>query len=373
MFGGGWRVGRIGGVAIRIDGSLLVAAVLVGGGAWSRFASPDVFPELSSAGAVGLALVTTVLFFGSILGHELAHAVMFKARGIQVEGITLMMFGGVTQAREDTRAPGDEFLVSVVGPLTTLAIAGAFYLLYRAGLGGGGPLRSMLWYLWTVNLIIGAFNLLPGFPLDGGRVLHSLIWRVTGNPTLATSIAARVGQVFGGVLIAVGFGFGLRSGDFNALWLGIIGVMLYQGAGSALAANRQSRVLQSATAADVMAPPPPVIPASLSTGDAVRVYLSGHEGEAFPVVDGGTVVGFASLSTTAGVDPERPIREAMAPPTSVVTAGPVEPLDAVIQRLGDRSATAALVMDGDRLVGVIEVGDVNRYLRRTRGRTRARR
>jgi Zn-dependent protease/CBS domain-containing protein len=369
MFGGGWRVGRIGGVAIRIDGSLLVAAVLVGGGAWSRFASPDVFPELSSAGAVGLALVTTVLFFGSILGHELAHAVMFKARGIQVEGITLMMFGGVTQAREETRSPLDEFLVSVVGPLTTLVIAGAFYLLYRAGLDAGGPIRSMLWYLWTVNLIIGVFNLLPGYPLDGGRVLHSLIWKVTRNPTLATSIAARVGQVFGGALIAVGFGLGLRTGDFNALWLGIIGVMLYQGAGAALTANRQNRLVQSATAGDVMAPPPPVIPSSLSTGDAVRVYLLGHQGEAFPVVDGGNaVVGFASLSTTAGADPERPITEAMSPATSVVTTDPAEPLDAVIRRLSEGTATAALVMDGGRLVGVIEVDDVNRYLRHARAR-----
>jgi Zn-dependent protease len=369
MFGGGWRVGRIGGVAIRIDGSLLVAALLVGGGAWSRFASPDVFPELSSAGAVGLALVTTFLFFGSILGHELAHAVMFQARGIQVEGITLMMFGGVTQAREETRVPRDEFLVSVVGPLTTLAIGGVFYLLYRVGLDAGGPIRSMLWYLWTVNLIIGVFNLLPGYPLDGGRVLHSLIWRVTGNPTLATSIAARVGQVFGGALIAVGFGLGLRSGDFNALWLGIIGVMLYQGAGAALAANRQNRLLQSATAGDVMAPPPPVIPASLSTGDAVRVYLLGHQGEAFPVVDGGNVVvGFASLSTTQGTDPDRPIVEAMSPATSVVTTDPAESLDTVIKRLSEGNATAALVVDAGRLVGVIEVDDVNRYLRRTRAR-----
>ena len=194
------------------------------------------------------------------------------------------------------------------GPLTTLAIGGVFYVLYRAGIDSGGPLRSMLWYLWTVNLIIGVFNLLPGYPLDGGRVLHSLIWRVTGNPTLATSIAARVGQVFGGALIAVGFGFGLRSGDFNALWLGIIGVMLYQGAGVRARGQPAESVLQSATAADVMAPPPPVIPASLSTGDAVRVYLSGHQGEAFPVVDGGNaVVGFASLTTTAGADPDRPI------------------------------------------------------------------
>jgi CBS domain-containing protein len=118
-----------------------------------------------------------------------------------------------------------------------------------------------------------------------------------------------------------------------------------------------------------MAPPPPVIPASLSTGDAVRVYLRGHQGEAFPVVDGGNVVvGFASLSTTQGAEPDRPIVEAMSPATSVVTTDPAESLDIVIRRLSEGNATAALVMDAGRLVGVIEVDDVNRYLRRTRAR-----
>src|ERR671937_2405760 len=201
MSGTSWRVARIAGIEVRIDSSWAVIALLITYSMYLRLAT--LYPELSGGGAVGLAILATVLFFGSVLVHELAHALVSQARGIRVQDITLFLFGGATRARVESRGPGDEFLIAAVGPLTSGLLAVLFAIV--AGLGGdvlSRPLVGTFGYLAWTNLLLAVFNLVPGFPLDGGRLLRSAIWKATGSLGRATRVASLAGQ--GGGLAAGG-------------------------------------------------------------------------------------------------------------------------------------------------------------------------
>lgn len=361
----GWRLVRIGGIDVRVDPSWAFIAILLTYNLWITFSDRGRFPGVSGGEAFGVAVATAALFFASVLGHELAHAGIARLRDIPVAGITLWLFGGATEARLDSRGPGDEFLVAVVGPVASLAIGGLFLLAH--GLTQDkltGPPHSMLGYLGVVNVTLGIFNLLPGFPLDGGRVLRSVLWRVTGSLSLATRVAARIGQIMGVALIGFGVFVAMRRGDIVALWPAVIGWFLYRVASDALRDRTDNRNLASVTVGEVMSAPPPTVPADLPVEAAVQRYLIGHEREAFPVVDGGRVVGFVSLSTIKGVGLDRPVRDAMVGTRGTVEAGPGEPLDQVADRMGGAASRTALVIDGGRLVGVIEPEDIERYLRR---------
>jgi Zn-dependent protease len=358
---GGWRVGRIAGVDIYLHPSLLIIAGLVVLSRWSVFSLR--FPDLETPTLLLLAVIGAVLFFGSILAHELGHALVSKARHIEVVGITLLFFGGITQSRTETRRPSDEFLITVVGPLVNAALAGVFYVLAHATLPANRPLGETFDYLAYINFLVAMFNLLPGFPLDGGRVLRSIVWRVTGNQSTATRVAGRVGQAVAVGLIAYAVVQMIRTGDLASLWLVIIGSMLLSGATAALTETSRRRLLDGSTAGDVMSPPPPTVPPDMPLAEATPRYLVGHEGEAFPVVEGGRLLGFVSPRTARAAPPDGRVRDAIAGPNGVIEAARSESLGSVTSRLGERGVQTVLVFDGGRLVGVIEPEDLRRFFR----------
>jgi len=225
----------------------------------------------------------------------------------------------------------------------------------------------MVGYLAFINLILAAFNLLPGFPLDGGRLLRSGLWRAMGLQR-ATYVAARVGQGVGLLIIAAGIAIALISGDFVAfLWPAFIGWFLFRAASSSLVEGDRRRLLRSTTARDVMNAPPPAIPADLQIAVAMERYLLGHEGEAFPVIEGGHVVGFVSPRTASAVPLDREVRDAMVQGRGVIEARPEETMEAITERLSDEQGETVLVLDQGRLVGVIEREDLSRFLRRRVG------
>ncbi len=361
---GGWRIGRIGGVEIRMDPSLVFVAGILVFEFWSEVSFRARVTGESQGLAIAAAVGGAVLFFASILAHELAHAGMSKLRRIPVAGITLWMFGGATHARIESRGPADEFLVTVVGPGTSLVLGVVFLAGWKAAGGhDGGSLVYMLGRIGEANILLGIFNLLPGFPLDGGRLLRSTLWRATGSLSRATRIAARVGQVIAGLLIASAVLVFVQRQDFLALWPALIGSILFRGASAAAADSDRRRLLESATVGQVMSPPPPTVPGSLPVEEVLHRYLMGHEGEAFPVVEEGRVVGFVSLATVRGAGPDRPVREAMAGTAGTVQANPGERLAAVTERLGDAPSGTVLVVDRGALVGVVEPEDLDRFLR----------
>jgi Zn-dependent protease/predicted transcriptional regulator len=374
MLRGQWRIGRIGGIEIRVDPSWAIIAALITYNFWLYFADQRQFPGATATAGALLAVLAALLFFGSILGHELAHAVTSKARGIPVLGITLFMFGGATHAKVESRGPADEFLVTIVGPGTSLALGAGFLALQGALRGIAGPqVLEMLSTLGRLNIAIGVFNLLPGFPLDGGRILRSALWKATGSLPRATQIAARVGQLMGILIALAGVAMAIRRGDPFALWLTLIGWFLFRAATETLAEGARRQLLENVTAGQVMSAPPPTVPAEMRVAEAMDRYLMGHEGEAFPVVDAEGIVGFVSLRTARAVPLDRPVRDAMVGKDGTVEASPADRMDAVVQRLAEHPGRTVLVMDGARLVGVIEPSDLTTFLRRgTAGSARRR-
>jgi Zn-dependent protease len=344
-----------------VDTSWALGVVLVTYSLWLRFSV--VYEDLDGGPGLALAAMASVLFFGSVLVHELAHAGMALVRGIPVSGITLFLFGGATGARLEDRGPRDEFLVTVVGPGSSLALAGIFYLVSNTGEVIGEPVAGAFGYVGWVNLLLAVFNVVPGFPLDGGRMLRSILWRVTGNMKRATRIAATVGQ--GVALLLIGFGIwrAIVGNTVGGLWAAAIGWMLFQAARSSTRDHGMRRLLSQATVAEAMGPPPRAIPAEISLSESLDAYLMGHERETFPVVEDGVVVGLLDFRAARKVgrnEPFRPVRDAMRPVSEGLVVRPDDRLDDVVERLGN--GRAALVLRDGMLEGSVTPRDISRWL-----------
>lgn len=229
MFGSSWRLGKILGIEIRVDTSWVFIAFLVAFSLYDTFLS--LYPQLTTVGGVVIAVAFALLFFGSVLTHEMAHALMAKRRGIEVHGITLFLFGGATHAKVDSRRPQDELVISVLGPVTSLGLGGLFLLVTYALGGAEQPVAGGFRYLGGVNILLAVFNMLPGFPLDGGRVLRALVWRATGSLARATRVASIAGQAVGYLLIGSGVALVAAGARIvSGLWIAAIGWFLAQAA-----------------------------------------------------------------------------------------------------------------------------------------------
>jgi Zn-dependent protease/CBS domain-containing protein len=369
MFGTSWRVTRIAGIEVRIDSSWVVIALLITYSMYLRLSV--LYPELSGGGAVGLAILSAVLFFGSVLVHELAHALVAQVRGIRVQDITLFLFGGATRARVESRGPGDEFLIALVGPLTSGLLAGLFGIV--AGLGRDlltRPLAGTFGYLAWTNLLLAAFNLVPGFPLDGGRLLRSAIWKTTGSLGRATRIASLSGQGVGWLLVAAGVVW-LLAGDLaGGIWFAFIGWFLVQAARSSYQELQLQQLLRGVEAEDVMAADLRRIPPDLSLQDAVDDYFMRYDHSAFPVEEHGRTIGLLTLRGVRRVPreqwPTRRVREAMVPLGDQVVVAPDARMDSVLGKLQDGEAGRVLVVQDGEVVGIITPSDLTRWLRRWR-------
>jgi Zn-dependent protease/CBS domain-containing protein len=369
MFGTAWRVARIAGIEIRIDSSWAVIALLITYSMYLR--SSVLYPELSGGGAVGLGIGATALFFGSVLVHELAHALVAQARGIRVQDITLFLFGGVTRARVESRGPGDEFLIALVGPLTSGLLAGLFGIV--ASLGHdvlSAPLAGTFGYLAWTNLLLAVFNLVPGFPLDGGRLLRAAIWKTTGSLGRATRIASVAGQGVGWLLVAAGVAW-LLGGDLaGGIWFAFIGWFLVQAARSSYQELQLQQLLRGVEAEEVMAAALRRIPPELSLQDAVDDYFMRYDHGAFPVEEQGRTIGLLTLRGVRRVPreqwPTHRVRDHMVPLGNQVVVAPEARMDGVLGKLQDSQANRVLVAQDDEVVGIITPTDLTRWLRRWR-------
>jgi Zn-dependent protease/predicted transcriptional regulator len=369
MFGTSWRVGRIAGIEVRVDSSWVVIALLITYSMYLRLSV--LYRELSGGGAVGLAILSAVLFFGSVLVHELAHALVAQARGIRVQDITLFLFGGATRAKVDSRGPGDEFLIALVGPLTSGLLAGLFGIV--ASLGSAlltRPLAGTFGYLAWTNLLLAAFNLVPGFPLDGGRLLRSAIWKTTGSLARATRIASMAGQGVGWLLVAAGVA-SLLAGDLaGGIWFAFIGWFLVQAARSSYQDLQLQQLLRRVEAEDVMAGDLRRIPPELSLQDAVDDYFMRYDHSAFPVEEQGRTIGLLTLRGIRQVPreqwPTHRVRDHMVPLDDQVVVAPDARMDGVVGKLQDGKTGRVLVAQNGEVVGIITPSDLTRWLRRWR-------
>jgi Zn-dependent protease/CBS domain-containing protein len=369
MYGTAWRVARIAGIELRIDSSWAVIALLVTYSMYLR--ASLLYESLSTVGAVGLAILAALLFFGSVLIHELAHALVSQARGIRVQDITLFLFGGATRARVESRGPGDEFVIAAVGPLTSGILAGLFGVVNVLGRDTlPEPLVGTLGYLAWTNLLLAGFNLVPGFPLDGGRLLRSAIWQATGSLSRATRIASLAGQAVGWLLVAAGVASLLAGNLAGGIWFAFIGWFLVQAARSSYEELQLRDMLPGVEAEDVMAGDLLRIPPDLSLQDAVDDYFMRYDHGAFPVDEQGRTIGLLTLRGVRRVPreqwPTRRVRELMVPLGDQVVVAPDARMDQVMGKLQDGEAGRVLVVQDGEVVGIITPSDLTRWLRRWR-------
>ena len=363
--GGRFKLGSLRGIPIYVSSSWIWIAVLYTYSFYLQFTRGS--RTLSPDAAVGFAILAAVLFFGSVFVHELAHAVTARALGMAVAGITLEFWGGKTETQADRRGPKGEFLVSAVGPGSTLVLAGVFWLASRA-VGPTTTLAQLLGDLGWINMLLGIVNAVPGFPLDGGQMLLAVVWGITGDRDRAFRAAGAVGMGVGALFGAVGLYILTTNGSGFGIWFLFLAYVLISSSRSLRARSLVREILASGRVADAMGPPPSTVPADMSLSQALDTYLRGHPHETFPVVDQGRFVGlvsFASARKIGAADPLRPVRDGMMPIADVPMVGPHEPLDRVVDRLGGRHGL--VVVDG-QLLGTISTAEVGRwYEQHTRG------
>lgn len=359
--------GRIAGVRVGANWTLAIIFGLI---AWS-FAGrrlPLLHPGFDESLYWATGVLTALIFFAALVAHELGHAVVARHQGVQVEGITLWLFGGVAKLRGDTLTAAGELRIALAGPLVSLALAGAFATI-GAGVAAAGASRlmvDMFSWLWRINLLLAAFNMIPAFPLDGGRVLRAILWRFRGK-LAATRAAAWVGRGVGYSLAALGaLAFGLQ-GRPDGLWIGVIGWFVAEAARSENAGVVLKDALDGFEVRDVMAPDPPVAPAWLTLDVLVGSWAHRQRVSVFPLAGfDGSAAGLLTLDGIKRVPHDRRAEtraDAVAVPMSEVPTGaPDEPFNALLERMAGKPNARALVLEGGRVVGIVSPSDIDRAL-----------
>jgi Zn-dependent protease len=376
------RVARVRGVEVRLDPSLLLLALLLTWLLTVRFT-----PAYGTGTAVVLATVTSLLFFLSILAHELAHALEALHRDIDVAGITLLLFGGVTEMHSESEHPRDEFVIAAVGPYASLVCAAVFGLVaaganaFLPGVLGAGVLEVAR-LLAFLNVLLAVFNLVPGAPLDGGRVLRAALWYATKDRRRAVRGAARAGQFFG--IVTVGFGVleftrGLELAAIGGVWWVIIGVFLFGAARSELRRADLLALYDGRTVSDVLGPGPQV----LNGDQRVEVIDPDATGEDHLLVTGGTrrpaadpapgtdgddpVTGWVDVGTLRDLHPaDRAVRTLgdLARPVTDLPSVPADlPLESLVQRFLRSHDDRLRILHEGRTIAVLSERRTARALR----------
>ena len=363
---GGVEVGRLFGIRLRLDWSWFAVLILL---TWTfafQFGHSLVAPTNWLLG-----LAAALLLFVSVLIHELAHALVAQARGIPVERITLFIFGGVAEMRMEAQRPIDEFVLTVVGPLSSLALAGLFYAgALGAATAGFDAARLLAATLAQLNLILAVFNMVPAFPLDGGRVLRSILWYLTGSLTKATSWAAGVGRIFAWGLMGVGVWLFLAGNTLAGLWAVFLGWFL-AGAASSAVRNNKLRALHDSLAnfqvSVVLGEPIAPVSASSTVSEFVE-HAVRSSGDVFLVERDGEVVGALTVESAGDVPHARrdivPVFEIMTPLAELPRLSGDTPLNLaaeMLRMLGDQPALVEL--DG-QLLGPIRLSHIVKWVDR---------
>jgi Zn-dependent protease/CBS domain-containing protein len=360
---GNLSVGRYGGVELRLNWSLLaVVALLV----WSLSEGvlPDQNPGLSDNTYLGAAVVASLLFLASIALHELGHSWVALREGLEVDSITLWLFGGVSQLKGRFGSPGAEFRVAVSGPLVSIALGVLFMGIAATGLPSAAD--GVAAWLGYINLILAAFNLLPAAPLDGGRVLHSVLWRAKGDFAWATRIASEVGQVFAYLFIGLGLAMFVFEGSFSGAWLAFIGWFLLQGARAEARYVATEQALGDLRVRDLMVRHPVTVDAESTIGRFMDDVASSQRFTTYPVLEGGRPVGLLAFASVAAVPradwDARRVRDTMVPLDEVPQLTEDELAVDALEELSAPTRNRALVVEDGHLAGLLSITDIARAL-----------
>jgi len=385
MIMSGFRLGKFFGINVQIDWSWLLIFTLVTWSLASMFRQAH--PEWTGFDQLALALVAALLFFLSVLAHEIAHSLVANARGHPVRSITMFLFGGVSNIQKEPTTPWNEFIITIVGPLTSLLLGGLFLLLGAGSailtrvpisnlmgtLSRLGPFSTIFIWLGSVNILLGFFNLIPGFPLDGGRVLRSILWGLTHDLVKATRWASWVGQFVAWLLIVSGISmiFGttvpfLGGGVFNGMWIVFMGWFLQNAASQSYRRILVQDILEDVPVKRMMLTDVPAIPGNMTAETLVNKHIVGSDNREFIVSEYEEPVGLVTIDDVRKLSPEArhdtPVREIMTPSKKLEVVAPEANVSDAFDRLQNQDIHQLLVMHGNKIVGLLRRQDIVRWL-----------
>ena len=373
----GFRVGSVLGFEIRLDPSWFIIFFLV---LWTLSAGvfPAVAPDRSTAVHVAMGAAGTLLFFASLLLHEISHSVVARTKGIPMRGITLFLFGGLAHTSREPDTAGDELQIAGIGPVVSFALGGLFLGLAAVGRAWGWSpaVHEVAQYLGFINVALAVFNLLPGYPLDGGRIFRALTWKITGNLAKATRWATTGGRWIGLALIVLGVFDALAGALLGGLWLVFIGFFLRGAAGMAARQFALEQALRGVHASQVMYSETSVLEGDMTLEDVARGPAMRTTRDAFPVRDDGHVVGRLLLDdlTETPRDAWRSttVREVMSTIDDRSVVRPETDMGEVLTKIKASGAGQVFVMENGTVLGSISARDLADLAARANAFARAR-
>ena len=360
--GSGIRIGRIFGISIYLHPSWFLIFALITLSLRTQFTAQH--PSWSPAQHWMLGVITSLLFFGSVMFHELSHSLVAKHYKIPVASITLFVFGGLARIGREPSSAKQEFNIAIAGPISSFFLSAVFYFVGRYS-GNLEMVGATSRWLAEINFMLAAFNLAPGFPLDGGRVLRSIAWRITGDFSKATRVASRTGQLFAYVMIFAGIWIALQGNWFGGLWWVFIGWFLLSAAQESYAQVAIRNTLAGVSAADIMTQDVPTMPRDFSLENYVHEVL--RTGRRCHIVTGdGAPVGLMTFHAAQGIPrdewPNTSIQAAMRPMDEIKWASPSEPVLSVLERMQAEDINQMPVLEDGRVVGMIGRDSILRVL-----------
>lgn len=357
MMKNSFQIGRLFGISIRIDYTWFVVFALIVWTLGSHY-FPRQYPLWSQSIYWLMSIITAVIFFASIIAHELAHSLVSRSKGLPVKSITLFIFGGVAEISDEPKKPGAEFLMAIAGPLTSFVIAIIFWFLSMVSGHNRTPFSAMMLWLSIINTTIAVFNLIPGFPLDGGRILRSIIWKATGNLMTATRSASIVGRVIAYLFILWGIWRIFANNDvFGGIWIAFIGWFLENASSSSYRQMTLKDTLKGLKVRDIMMSDCTVLPNYLTIRGLVDNYILHSNNQCFPISDGSQIVGIITLQMIKEVPQDQwetvTMDEAMIPLDKIIYVHPDEEVFAVMQRMAVEQIYQLPVMENGQLIGMV--------------------
>jgi Zn-dependent protease len=356
----GIPIGKLFGISLRLHYSWFFIFALI---TWALAANyfPSTQPSWSLSMKIGAGLITSFLFFGSVLFHELMHSLVALREGIQIQSITLFILGGVSQMTGEPKTARDEFRMAIAGPVSSLVLGGIFlgiYFALRSNTAVAAQfVAAISFYLGFINILLGAFNLIPGFPLDGGRVLRSLLWWRGKNLQSATKIASNVGRAFGFLFIFGGIWLIFSGYFFDGIWLALIGWFLESAAVGSYRQTLLQDMLKGHVASDVMSQDCMVVPPDITVEKLVNENVLTSGRRCFPVTSDGRVEGLVTMHNIRSVPRDRwgteLVRDAMTPLDSIKSVEPNEDLNVVLQMMAQDDINQIPVIYQGKIVGVV--------------------
>jgi Zn-dependent protease/predicted transcriptional regulator len=356
-----WHIFTIFGIEIRIDSSWIIIFGLV---TWAlaQHYFPSRYPQWPPVQSWLIGLIASLLLFSSVLAHELTHSLVARSRGEEVRRITLFLFGGVAEISEEPGTPAKEFVIALVGPLSSLIIAALFFGVWHGMRGVSEPIAAIARYLSIINVILALFNMIPGFPLDGGRVLRAIAWKWTGDIKRATRIASVTGQVVAFLLIFFGISQALRGLLVDGLWIALIGWFIYSAASRGYRNTLMQESLKQVKAKDLMDTAFETIDGSITVQELIEGHILQKKGRSFLITEAGELAGIVCLEDVKTVPADKradtKVTEIMTPRDKLEAVSPEADGNQILAKLASGKIHQVPVTEGGRIRGLVCRADI---------------